>query len=86
MDAWLKPPAYTGKPPGAADEPRDGGAAQDRARHSVPDKAVLSLRITGAKAPKLSFHELPSKAPTRLKSRASRPRSRPGMACSSPKR
>jgi uncharacterized protein (TIGR02302 family) len=58
VDAWLKPPSYTGKPPflltSAAMTER---LKQDPEVH-VPENSVLSLRITGAKAPRLSFHEL----------------------------
>ncbi|MCA3561725.1 MAG: TIGR02302 family protein [Aestuariivirga sp.] len=58
LDAWLKPPAYTGKPPllltSAAMAER---LKQDPELH-VPENSVLSLRIAGAKAPQLSFHEL----------------------------
>jgi uncharacterized protein (TIGR02302 family) len=57
VDAWLKPPAYTGKPPVLL----TSLAMQERLRTdpeiTVPDKSVLSLRVTGAEAPVLSFHE-----------------------------
>lgn len=57
MDAWLKPPAYTGKTPflltSAAMVER---LKQDSEIH-VPENSVLSLRITGARAPQLSFRE-----------------------------
>lgn len=57
IDAWLKPPAYTGKPPflltSAAMSER---LKQDPEIH-VPENSVLSLRITGANEPKISFHE-----------------------------
>ncbi len=58
VDAWLKPPAYTGKPPvlltSAAMTER---LKQDPELH-VPENSVLSLRVTGAKSPQLTFHEL----------------------------
>lgn len=57
IDAWLKPPAYTGKPPflltSAAMSER---LKQDPEIH-VPENSVLSLRITGAHEPKITFHE-----------------------------
>ena len=57
IDAWLKPPAYTGKPPflltSAAMTER---LKQDPEIH-VPENSVLSLRITGASEPKITFHE-----------------------------
>jgi uncharacterized protein (TIGR02302 family) len=58
MDAWLKPPAYTGKPPVLLTSPAMVLRLATEPEINVPDKSVLSLRITGAKAPVLSFHEL----------------------------
>jgi uncharacterized protein (TIGR02302 family) len=57
MDAWLKPPAYTGKPPMLLTSPAMAERLKTEPEITVPDKSVLSLRITGAKAPVLSFHE-----------------------------
>lgn len=57
MDAWLKPPAYTGKPPMLLTSPAMAERLKIEPEITVPDKSVLSLRITGAKAPVLSFHE-----------------------------
>ncbi|MEI8177672.1 TIGR02302 family protein [Aestuariivirga sp.] len=57
VDVWLRPPAYTGKPPflltSAAMAER---LKQDPELH-VPENAVMSLRITGGKEPRLSFHQ-----------------------------
>jgi uncharacterized protein (TIGR02302 family) len=58
MDAWLKPPAYTGKPPVLLTSPAMAERLKTEPDILVPDKATLTLRVTGAKAPKLSFHEL----------------------------
>lgn len=57
MDAWLKPPAYTGKPPMLLTSQAMTGRLKTEPEINVPDNSVLSLRITGAKAPELSFHE-----------------------------
>ncbi|MCA3554435.1 TIGR02302 family protein [Aestuariivirga sp.] len=58
LDAWLKPPAYTGKPPLLL----TGAAMAERLKQDpellVPENTVLSLRVAGAAAPKLTFHEL----------------------------
>ena len=58
LDAWLKPPAYTGKAPILLTSPAMVQRLAADPDLVVPEKAVLSLRITGAKAPALSFHEL----------------------------
>lgn len=57
MDAWLKPPAYTGKPPVLLTSPAMAERLKAEPEINVPDKSVLSIRITGAEAPVLSFHE-----------------------------
>lgn len=76
MDAWLKPPAYTGKPPMLLTSP----AMQERlAREpdlTVPENAVLSLRITGARAPRLSFFELADNEKDALEIKELKPRNR----------
>jgi len=58
IDAWLKPPSYTGKPPFLLTSAAMTERLQQDPEVRVPENSVLSLRITGAKAPKLSFHEL----------------------------
>ncbi len=58
IDAWLKPPAYTGKPPVLLTSPAMTERLQTEPDILIPDKAILALRITGAKDPKISFHEL----------------------------
>ena len=57
MDAWLKPPAYTGKLPVLLTSPAMAERLKIEPEIHVPEKSVLSLRITGAKSPVLSFHE-----------------------------
>ena len=51
MDAWLKPPAYTGKPPVLLTSQAMAERLKAEPEINVPDNSVLSLRITGAKAP-----------------------------------
>ena len=58
IDAWLKPPAYTGKPPMLLTSPAMAERLKTEPDILVPEKAVLALRITGAKAPTLTFHGL----------------------------
>ena len=58
IDAWVKPPAYTGKPPVLLTSAAMVERLKAEPEITTPDKSVLSLRITGAKAPVLSFHEL----------------------------
>ena len=58
LDAWLKPPAYTGKPPYLLTSAAMVERLKQEPEVQVPENSVLSLRITGAKAPQLSFHEL----------------------------
>ena len=58
MDAWLKPPAYTGKAPILLTSPAMAEKLKSDPEILVPENAVLTLRISGAKDPSLSFHEL----------------------------
>ena len=64
LDAWLKPPAYTAKPPLLPTSPPMTERLKTEADIHVPEKSTLSLRISGAKAPVLSFHELMDTAGT----------------------
>lgn len=56
LDAWLKPPAYTGKPPFLLTSPAMAERLKAEPEIAVPEKSVLSLRLTGATAPGLTFH------------------------------
>jgi uncharacterized protein (TIGR02302 family) len=70
IDAWLKPPAYTGKPPLLLTSAamRENLAAGGEIL--VPENAGLSLRVQGAANPKLAFYPLGAvvSAQTELKS------------------
>ena len=58
VDAWLKPPAYTGKPPFLLTSAAMAERLKQEPEVQVPENSVLSLRIAGARAPQLTFHEL----------------------------
>lgn len=58
VDAWLKPPAYTARPPLLLTSPAMIERLKSEPDIAVPEKSVLSLRITGAKAPALGFHAI----------------------------
>jgi len=58
LDAWLKPPAYTGKPPLLLTSPAMAERLKTEPEIAVPEKSVLTLRISGAANPDLSFHAL----------------------------
>jgi uncharacterized protein (TIGR02302 family) len=57
VDAWLKPPAYTGKTPVLLTSAAMTERLKQDPEISVPENSVLSLRVTGAKAPTLAFRE-----------------------------
>lgn len=58
LDAWVRPPAYTAKPPMLL----TSAALKERlARESdllVPEASLLVLRVAGAQEPRLTFHDL----------------------------
>ncbi len=58
LDAWLKPPAYTGKPPVML----TSSAMVERLKAEpdilVPENSTLTLRIAGADDPRITFHEI----------------------------
>jgi uncharacterized protein (TIGR02302 family) len=56
LDAWLKPPAYTGKPPVLLTSPAMTERLKTEPEIAAPEKSVLTLRIAGAANPSLSFH------------------------------
>ena len=58
LDAWLKPPTYTGRPPVLLTSPAMAERLKAEPEIEVPEKSTLALRISGAKAPVLSFHGL----------------------------
>lgn len=57
IDAWLRPPAYTGTAPILLTGPAMSARLAVDPEIVVPDRSVLSLRVTNAEAPAISFHE-----------------------------
>jgi uncharacterized protein (TIGR02302 family) len=58
LDAWLKPPAYTAKPPVLLTSPAMMERLASDPEITVPEKSVLTIRLTSGKTPKVSFHDL----------------------------
>ncbi len=55
LDAWLKPPAYTGRPPLLLTSPAMTEKLASGADIEVPEKAIFTLRVSGASNPELLF-------------------------------
>ncbi len=68
LDAWLTPPAYTGRAPLVLTSPAMIARLKSGADVSVPENSVLSLRLAGASSPQLRLlageAEVPGLAPT----------------------
>ncbi len=58
IDAWLKPPAYTGKAPILLSSPAMREKLADGSDILIPETASLSLRVQGAEKPRLAFYAL----------------------------
>ena len=58
LDAWLTPPAYTAKAPVMLSSPAMVERLKIQPDILVPENSTLTLRISNAAAPKLSFHEI----------------------------
>ena len=58
LDAWVKPPAYTGKPPLMLTSPAMVEKLKKEPEILVPENAVLTLRLNGAADPKLKFQDI----------------------------
>jgi len=73
LDAWVTPPAYTGKPPiMLADGSHGGWQQQERSAGAfeVPDKSLLVIRASGAGVGTLSLEAPAPGAPRRLEAPA----------------
>jgi uncharacterized protein (TIGR02302 family) len=70
IDAWLKPPAYTGKPPLLLTSPAMQEKLASGSDVSVPENASLTLRVQGAEHPHLAFYSpgVAASAETEIKS------------------
>jgi uncharacterized protein (TIGR02302 family) len=55
VDAWLKPPAYTGRPPLLLTSSVIADKLAGGADIETPEKSVFSLRVSGAEDPKIAF-------------------------------
>ncbi|MDO8351861.1 MAG: DUF4175 family protein, partial [Aestuariivirga sp.] len=58
LDAWLKPPAYTGKPPLLLTSPAQIEKLKTDSSIRIPENSGLVLRLDGAKNPHLAFYDL----------------------------
>ena len=58
LDAWLKPPAYTGKPPLLLTSPALIEKLKTDHQITVAENAGLIVRLDGAKNPRLAFFDL----------------------------
>lgn len=67
IDAWLKPPAYTGKPPLLLTSAAMREKLERGSEILVPENASLSLRVQGVEKPRLAFFALDDST-TELKS------------------
>lgn len=56
FDAWLKPPAYTGKPPLLLTSAAEIEKLKVDSNILVPENTGLTLRLDGAKTPRLGFY------------------------------
>ncbi|HUR44031.1 MAG TPA: TIGR02302 family protein, partial [Aestuariivirga sp.] len=58
LDAWLKPPTYTGKPPLMLTSPAMTERLKNGEEITVPENSTLTLRLSGAGEPRLTFHDI----------------------------
>ncbi|HEX7110222.1 MAG TPA: TIGR02302 family protein [Aestuariivirga sp.] len=69
LDAWLKPPAYTGKPPLLLTSPAQIEKLKTDPKILVARNSGLVLRLDGARNPRIAFFDLSGPA-TELKNQA----------------
>jgi uncharacterized protein (TIGR02302 family) len=79
LDAWLKPPAYTGKPPLLLTSPAEIEKLKTDNEILVPENATLTLRLDGAKAPRLGFYDVSGDNPKELEELAAKTRFENGL-------
>ncbi len=58
LDAWIKPPAYTAKPPVMLTSPAMVEKLKTEPEIVVPENSVLTLRLDGASQPTVRFNAL----------------------------
>ena len=78
LDAWLKPPAYTGKPPLLLTSPAQIEKLKTDSNILVAQNSGLVLRLDGAKNPRLAFYDL-SKPDAELKNQTATTKSANGL-------
>ena len=78
LDAWLKPPAYTGKPPLLLTSPAQIEKLKGDPAILIPENSGLVLRLDGAKNPRLAFYDL-SDAAAELKNQTTATKSKNGL-------
>jgi uncharacterized protein (TIGR02302 family) len=78
LDAWLKPPAYTGKPPLLLTSPAQIEKLKTDSNILIPENSGLVLRLDGAKNPRLAFYDL-SKPDIERKDQAATTKSANGL-------
>jgi uncharacterized protein (TIGR02302 family) len=79
LDAWLKPPAYTGKPPLLLTSPAQIEKLKADNEIIVPENAGLALRLDGARKPRIGFYDVTGAAPEELKDIAAKTRFENGL-------
>lgn len=55
LDAWLKPPPYTGRPPLLLTSPQLQQKLAEGGTIDIPENAAFTMRLSGAGAPAVSF-------------------------------
>jgi uncharacterized protein (TIGR02302 family) len=78
LDAWLKPPAYTGKPPLLLTSPAQIEKLKTDSGIRIPENSGLVLRLDGAGNPRLAFFDL-SQPDAELKDRKAATKSANGL-------
>ncbi len=66
FDAWLKPPVYTGKPPLLLTSPAEIEKLKADSEILTAENAGLTLRLDGARAPRIAFYDLAGDKPAEL--------------------
>jgi uncharacterized protein (TIGR02302 family) len=79
LDAWLKPPAYTGRPPLLLTSPAQIEALKLDNEILTPENASLTLRLDGATAPRIGFYDIVGDNPSELKDLAAKSKFENGL-------
>ena len=58
IDAWLKPPGYTAKPPVLLTSPAMAERLKAEPEITVPENSILALRVSNGTKPSIAFFEL----------------------------